>query len=83
MEQAGKKVLMMGNEAIARGLIENGCRHGDRLPGDPGLGDIGGGGRLSTRRKPQDAHPVGRQRKDRPGDRLRRVQDRAAHGGQP
>jgi indolepyruvate ferredoxin oxidoreductase alpha subunit len=35
MKQAVKKVLMMGNEAIARGLIENGCRMATAYPGTP------------------------------------------------
>ncbi len=35
MKQAGKKVLMMGNEAIARGLIENGCNMATAYPGTP------------------------------------------------
>ena len=35
MKQAGKKVLMMGNEAIARGLIENGCSMATAYPGTP------------------------------------------------
>jgi indolepyruvate ferredoxin oxidoreductase alpha subunit len=35
MEQASKKTLMMGNEAIARGLIENGCRLATAYPGTP------------------------------------------------
>jgi indolepyruvate ferredoxin oxidoreductase alpha subunit len=33
--QAAKKELMMGNEAIARGLIENGCRIATAYPGTP------------------------------------------------
>jgi indolepyruvate ferredoxin oxidoreductase alpha subunit len=33
--QAEKKELMMGNEAIARGLIENGCRIATAYPGTP------------------------------------------------
>ena len=35
MKQVGKKVLMMGNEAIARGLIENGCSMATAYPGTP------------------------------------------------
>ena len=35
MAQAGKKELMMGNEAIARGLIENGCSVATAYPGTP------------------------------------------------
>ena len=35
MNQADKKELMMGNEAIARGLIENGCRIATAYPGTP------------------------------------------------
>jgi len=35
MNQAVKKELMMGNEAIARGLIENGCRIATAYPGTP------------------------------------------------
>ncbi len=35
MKQAGDKVLMMGNEAIARGLIENGCSMATAYPGTP------------------------------------------------
>ncbi len=35
MKQAGQKELMMGNEAIARGLIENGCRMATAYPGTP------------------------------------------------
>jgi indolepyruvate ferredoxin oxidoreductase, alpha subunit len=35
MKQAGKKELMMGNEAIARGLMENGCSMATAYPGTP------------------------------------------------
>ena len=35
MKQAEKKELMMGNEAIARGLIENGCQVATAYPGTP------------------------------------------------
>ena len=35
MTQAEKKELMMGNEAIARGLVENGCRVATAYPGTP------------------------------------------------
>jgi Pyruvate/2-oxoacid:ferredoxin oxidoreductase gamma subunit len=35
MQQAGKKELMMGNEAMARGLIENGCSMATAYPGTP------------------------------------------------
>jgi len=35
MTPAGNKELMMGNEAIARGLIENGCRMATAYPGTP------------------------------------------------
>ena len=35
MDQSDKKTLMMGNEAIARGLIENGCRVATAYPGTP------------------------------------------------
>ena len=35
IKPAGKKELMMGNEAIARGLIENGCRIATAYPGTP------------------------------------------------
>jgi indolepyruvate ferredoxin oxidoreductase alpha subunit len=35
MKQAVKKELMMGNEAIARGLIENGCSMATAYPGTP------------------------------------------------
>lgn len=35
MTPAGKKTLMMGNEAIARGLVENGCRMATAYPGTP------------------------------------------------
>ncbi|WP_372678318.1 indolepyruvate oxidoreductase, partial [Desulfosarcina sp.] len=35
MKQAGTKLLMMGNEAIARGLIENGCSMATAYPGTP------------------------------------------------
>ena len=35
MNQADKKELMMGNEAIARGLMENGCRIATAYPGTP------------------------------------------------
>ena len=35
MNQADSKELMMGNEAIARGLIENGCRIATAYPGTP------------------------------------------------
>ena len=35
MNQAVKKELLMGNEAIARGLIENGCRIATAYPGTP------------------------------------------------
>jgi indolepyruvate ferredoxin oxidoreductase alpha subunit len=34
-QPAGKKELMMGNEAIARGLIENGCTMATAYPGTP------------------------------------------------
>ncbi len=35
MDQSDKKTLMMGNEAIARGLIENSCRVATAYPGTP------------------------------------------------
>ena len=35
MKQAVKKELMMGNEAIARGLMENGCSMATAYPGTP------------------------------------------------
>ena len=35
MKQADKRELMMGNEAIARGLIENGCSMATAYPGTP------------------------------------------------
>ncbi|GAB6908434.1 Thiamine pyrophosphate TPP-binding domain-containing protein [Desulfosarcina cetonica] len=35
MNQAGKKELMMGNEAIARGLVEHGCGMATAYPGTP------------------------------------------------
>lgn len=35
MNQPSKKELMMGNEAIARGLIENGCAMATSYPGTP------------------------------------------------
>ena len=35
MQNAVAKELMMGNEAIARGLIENGCAIATSYPGTP------------------------------------------------
>ncbi|BBO82824.1 indolepyruvate oxidoreductase subunit IorA [Desulfosarcina ovata subsp. sediminis] len=35
MNQAENKLLMMGNEAIARGLVENGCSVATAYPGTP------------------------------------------------
>ncbi|MGA6927015.1 MAG: indolepyruvate ferredoxin oxidoreductase subunit alpha [Desulfosarcina sp.] len=35
MKKPVKKILMMGNEAIARGLLENGCRMATGYPGTP------------------------------------------------
>ena len=35
MKQAAKNELMMGNEAIARGLMENGCNMATAYPGTP------------------------------------------------
>ena len=41
MDQPEKKELMLGNEAIACGLIENGCAVATSYPGTPGFGNPG------------------------------------------
>jgi indolepyruvate ferredoxin oxidoreductase alpha subunit len=49
MNRNGKKELMMGNEAIARGLIENGCAMAISYPGTPASEILASVARLQTR----------------------------------
>lgn len=49
MTRNGKKALMMGNEAIARGLIENGCAMATSYPGTPASEILASAAKLQTR----------------------------------
>jgi indolepyruvate ferredoxin oxidoreductase alpha subunit len=51
MTKVENKVLMMGNEAIARGLIENGCQMATAYPGTPSSEILGSVAKIAKQTK--------------------------------